>query len=105
MCRCIGVCEKLDEKKFLVSYLNSDIAKYILFLTASSWGIERERVLLNELLELPSPFSSIDSDILKNIATAFDKITSLKESVICDDAKVKEQEQYIFNFFYFFAEM
>lgn len=39
--------EKLDEKKFLVSYLNSNIAKYILFLTASSWGIERERVLLN----------------------------------------------------------
>lgn len=91
--------EKLDEKKFLVSYLNSNIAKYILFLTASSWGIERERVLLNELLELPSPFSSIDSDILKNIATAFDKIASLKESVICDDAKVKELEQYIFNEF------
>ena len=91
--------EKLDEKKFLVSYLNSNIAKYILFLTASSWGIERERVLLNELLELPSPFSSIDSDILKNIATAFDKIASLKESVICDDAKVKKLEQYIFNEF------
>ena len=66
--------EKLDEKKFLVSYLNSDIAKYILFLTASSWGIERERVLLNELLGLPSPFFSIDSDILKNIANAFNKI-------------------------------
>ena len=87
----------MDEKKFLVSYLNSDIAKYILFLTASSWGIERERVLLNELLGLPSPFFSIDSDILKNIANAFDKIVLLKKGVICNDAKIKEQEQYIFN--------
>ena len=91
--------EKLDEKKFLVSYLNSDIAKYILFLTASSWGIERERVLLNELLELPSPFFSIDSDILKNIANAFDKIILLKQGAICNDAKIKKQEQYIFNEF------
>lgn len=90
---------KLDEKKFLVSYLNSDIAKYILFLTASSWGIERERVLLNELLELPSPFTSIDPSILKNIATAFDKILILKNDIFCDDKKVKEQEKYIFDEF------
>ena len=89
--------EKLDEKKFLVSYLNSDLAKYILFLTASSWGIERERVLLNELLELPSPFSGVGSNVVKNIATAFDKIVSLKKSIICDNAKIEEQERYILN--------
>ena len=89
--------EMLDEKKFLVSYLNSDIAKYILFLTTSSWGIERERVLLNELLELPSPFSSIDSNTLRNIVITFDKITSLKKSIICDDVKIKAHEQYILN--------
>ncbi|MEG2599816.1 MAG: N-6 DNA methylase [Muribaculaceae bacterium] len=91
--------EKLDEKKFLVSYLNSDFAKYILFLTASSWGIERERVLLNELLDLPSPFSTISSDTIRNIAAAFDKIVSLKKSAICDMFKIKEQEQYILNEF------
>lgn len=55
--------------------------------------------MLNELLELPSPFFSIDSDILKNIANAFDKIVLLKKNVIGNDAKIKEQEQYIFNEF------
>jgi hypothetical protein len=41
-------------KQILVSFFNSDITRYILFLISSSWGIERERVcLLNELSELP----------------------------------------------------
>jgi len=39
--------------KALVAYTNSSLATYILFLTASTWGIERERVILNELLSLP----------------------------------------------------
>lgn len=89
--------DKLDEKKFLVAYLNSTLAKFILFLTASSWGIERERVLLNELLELPSPFQTISPDTLKNVTIAFDKIVSFKESIICDEVEIKKQEQYIFN--------
>ena len=87
--------EKSDEKKFLVAYLNSTFAKYILFLTASSWGIERERVLLNELLELPSPFNQIGSDTIKNVVVAFDKIVSLKESLIYDKEEIEKQELYI----------
>lgn len=55
--------------------------------------------MLNELLELPSPFFSIDPDILKNIANAFDKIVLLKKNVIGNDAKIKELEQNIFNEF------
>ncbi len=88
---------ELEEKKFLVSYLNSDIAKYVLFLTVSSWGIERERVLLNELMELPSPFIGANKDVIRNIAAAYDNIVSLKQSAICDYIKIKEQEDYIFN--------
>lgn len=94
-----GVNIGVDEKKYLVSYLNSDLVKYILFLTASSWGIERERVLLNELLELPSPFKSVDLETQKNIANAFDQIVALQKNTLINHPEIKKTEQYIFDEF------
>ena len=40
--------------KALNAFLNSSLASYFLFLTASSWGIERETINLNELKSLPA---------------------------------------------------
>ena len=86
----------LDDKKFLVSYLNSDIAKYFLFLTTSTWGIERERVLLEELLELPSPFTPRCITELKHyVATAFDEIVSCKKEKQIDRQKIQNLELFI----------
>ena len=45
-----------DLLAFLTTYLRSDLAKYYLFHTSSSWGIARPVVKVQELLRLPMPF-------------------------------------------------
>nr|VFJ94954.1 MAG: Methyltransferase domain-containing protein [Candidatus Kentron sp. H]VFJ95894.1 MAG: Methyltransferase domain-containing protein [Candidatus Kentron sp. H]VFK01944.1 MAG: Methyltransferase domain-containing protein [Candidatus Kentron sp. H] len=40
---------------FLAAYLRSDLAQYFLFHTAANWGVERDKVHLDELLRLPFP--------------------------------------------------
>ena len=47
-----------DELAFLAAYLRSDIARYFIFHTSSNWGVERARVLDEEMLALPFPHSS-----------------------------------------------
>lgn len=89
----------VDDKKFLVSFLNSDLVKYILFLTASSWGIERERVLLNELMNLPSPFHSEDKDVKEIVVKAFDEIVSLRQGIMQHEMEIKKYERIIFDQF------
>lgn len=91
-----GTNFSLDEKKILVSYLNSDIAKFFLFLATSTWGIERERVLVKELLELPSPFVPVDPIAKKNIVNAYNQIIALQKETLVDYNKIKEVEQIIF---------
>jgi hypothetical protein len=69
-------CE--DIKKSLVSFFNSDLATYYLFLSTSSWGIERDQIMLNEYLELPAFFQ--DNQDLSGIVGLFDElVTELKE--------------------------
>lgn len=89
----------VDDKKFLVSFLNSDLVKYMLFLTASSWGIERERVLLNELMDLPSPFHSEDKDVKEIVVKAFDEIISLRRGIMQHEIEIKKYERIIFDQF------
>jgi hypothetical protein len=50
--------------KAIVSYLNSIISNYYLFLSISSYGIEREQIMLKEFLGLPFP-ELADSDLAK----------------------------------------
>lgn len=85
----------LDDKKFLVAYLNSDLVKFQLFLTTSCWGVEREIILLNELLELPSPFVSGYEEEKKHIVISFNKIVSIKKSMLHDTQEIKKLEQNI----------
>ena len=49
-----------EDKIVLVCYLNSKMSNALLFLTSSTWGIERERLLLeDEAMRLPTPFDRI----------------------------------------------
>ena len=89
----------VKDKKFLVAYLNSDIVKFILFLTASSWGIERERVLLNELLSVPSPFVSGYEKEIDGIVASFDHIVKIKQTMVHDESQIKEEEKKILKSF------
>jgi len=61
-----------DIKKILVAFINSNLATYYLFLSASSWGIEREQIFFNEYMELPSFF--LGSPNLKSLILLFDKL-------------------------------
>lgn len=40
---------------YLNGIINSSLASYFLFLTASSWGIERKKLMLQDLVRLPIP--------------------------------------------------
>lgn len=91
--------KSLKDKKVLVSFLNSDIVKFYLFLSSSSWGIEREQIFLNELLDLPSPFTAQCTTSVKNkISNYFDTIVSLKKQLF-KEADIKKIEDLILNEF------
>ena len=59
--------ENIKILKLITCYLNSKFSTYFLFLTSSSWGIERERVKPNELYLLPYISEKIDMDKVVNI--------------------------------------
>jgi N-6 DNA Methylase len=40
---------------YLNGIINSSLASYFLFMTASSWGVERKKLMLQDLLRLPIP--------------------------------------------------
>ena len=62
--------------KALTTLLNSKISSYLLFLTISSYGIEREQIMKNEFLTLPY---TINEDIKLNLVDVFNKISKVKE--------------------------
>lgn len=54
----VGIHSKnIEQLKILTTYINSAFSKYFLFLTSSSWGIERDVVKYNEVFELPNILS------------------------------------------------
>lgn len=67
------------ELKLLSSFLNSNLASYILFLTSSSWGIERERVIPKEILHLPSLCFTLSEDKKEAIISCIDEIIAIKK--------------------------
>ncbi|MCX6582524.1 MAG: N-6 DNA methylase [Candidatus Aminicenantes bacterium] len=66
--------------KALVACINSSFSSYFLFLTTSTWGIERERVKLYELLFLPGMIFSLSDPVIEILAAKVDEIISLKKN-------------------------
>ncbi|MDQ1350850.1 MAG: hypothetical protein QG657_1152, partial [Acidobacteriota bacterium] len=66
--------------KALVACINSSFSSYFLFLTTSTWGIERERVTLNELLFLPGLIFLLPEPVIEMLAGKVDEIISSKKS-------------------------
>ena len=66
---------KDEDKIVLACYLNSKMANALLFLTSSTWGIERERLLLeDETLKLPTPFDTITAEQKRALVTLYKRI-------------------------------
>ncbi len=61
-------------KKAIVLYINSKFTTYYLFLSTSSWGIERERILFEEMLSIPSIIDSLSESHLLEIDSLFNEI-------------------------------
>lgn len=82
--------------KALTAYLNSSFSSYFLFLTATTWGIERERVKPNEIFYLPAlPFMTSD-DTVKLLAQKVDEITKIKKGTFMNTVEqVREVEKKI----------
>ena len=49
---------------YLNGVINSSIASYFIFMTASSWGIERHKVMTQDLAQLPVPEPNEDNERL-----------------------------------------
>jgi len=65
------------DKKFLKTigaYFSSSLVKYLLFLTSTSWGVEREEVLQKEYKELPF---LLDKKTKDNLAQIFDELMTI----------------------------
>jgi len=69
-----------DFLKVLTSYFNSSFVVYYLFLTSSSWGIDRPRVMPYELLSLPNLLLDLTPKEQKAIVNVLDKLIVLEKS-------------------------
>lgn len=90
-----------DAKKMLVAYLNSSLVRFLLFLSASSWGVERETVMMEEVLNLPSPFDCGTDELRREILLTFDRIVENNDDVFSNEvAELKHRlDQFVYKLF------
>ena len=69
-----GPSEDMDYLKVACAYINSSLARYYQFLTASQWGVERDVVQLTEHKNLPCAIPVEDTDLLHEIVELVDQI-------------------------------
>ena len=82
--------------KLLSAYINSDLFKYFLFLTSNDWGIERYRIMPNELLELPDLTSIFSIKTQNLIVKLFDQILKIKKAEFLNlDIRISKIEKEI----------
>lgn len=89
--------ENEDYLKSMVSLLNSRVSSYLLFLTISSYGIEREQIMKNEFLSLPY---NINNETKSKLTSLFNDIISIKKSneVIQDITHLEKKiDEIIYN--------
>jgi len=79
---------------FLAAYLKSDLAKYYIFHTSSSWGIERPQIHPNEYKKLPFflPEQSRNKDRCKSILNSIEEMYIQLQKNVNDNFLYKENE-------------
>lgn len=79
-------------KKVLTAYLNSKVVNAFLFLTSSTWGIERERLLIDEeVMQTPSPFVTITGAQKRRIISLYDQICKKRSELMHTDTTNEER--------------
>ena len=69
-----GPSEDMEYLKIVCAYINSSLARYYQFLTASQWGVERDEVLLTEHKSLPCAIPVEDTGLFRRIVALVDRI-------------------------------
>ena len=69
-----GPSEDMDYLKVACAYLNSSLARYYLFLTASQWGVERDAILLTEHKSFPCAIPLERTGLLHEMVSLVDRI-------------------------------
>jgi len=86
--------------KVLSAFINSIFSNYYLSLSSASWGIERERVQSNEMLQLPAIIENIEIKNINILCSKIDEIISIKKSDNVDQNITnleKQIDQIIYN--------
>ncbi|HEX8575122.1 MAG TPA: N-6 DNA methylase [Flavobacterium sp.] len=94
------VHNNIEILKTLSAFINSLFSNYYLSLSSASWGIERERVQPNEMLQLPAIIENLEEKNMKKLSSKIDKIITLKKSDKVDQDIThleKEIDQIIYN--------
>ncbi|MGA0559456.1 HsdM family class I SAM-dependent methyltransferase [Larkinella sp. VNQ87] len=71
--------DDIDDFKLLVGFLNSSFATYLMFLTSSNWGVERENIKSNEILDLPDLCFTLPIKSKEQIVAKVNEIINLKK--------------------------
>ncbi len=69
-----GPPEDSENLKIVCAYINSSLARYYQFLTASQWGVERDEILLTEHKSLPCAIPVADEGLSRGIVDLVDRI-------------------------------
>ncbi len=69
-----GPPEDTENLKIVCAYINSSLARYYQFLTASQWGVERDEILLTEHKSLPCAIPVADTGLSRRIVDLVDRI-------------------------------
>ncbi len=89
--------KNINAAYFLNAVLNSAVASYFLFLTSSTWGIERDVVKPQDLVRLPFPDpTQVDESLTKRILT-FEK--RLREMSTNRSSVQKDLDRAIFDLY------
>ncbi len=92
--------EDHNNLKILTAFLNSKIATYNLFLSLSSWGVEREQVQSNEVFDLPDLCFSLPSNAQERIVDLIDQIITLKKNQLAQGHELEALEKAIDEAFF-----
>jgi hypothetical protein len=96
-----GPSDKSALMKATTAYLNSSFSSYFLFMTASTWGIERERVYPTEVFQLPDLPSRFTDEQIDKLAGNVDAFGKLMADELPDtNAHVRELEAEIDQIIY-----
>jgi SAM-dependent methyltransferase len=80
----------------LATYLNSSLVRYFLFMSASSWGVERPELKPQDLKSIPLPESLLQGDLCARLAKISEDVG--REALTVADAVDAADEALAFEF-------